>query len=62
MAKIIDKIELLRAYSLRYLNMLAVPNELFERTQNAKMFVMNEKMLMGVNANTYKLSVVHVEP
>ena len=62
MAKRSEIIELLSTYSLRYLNIIAEPNELFESTMNARMFMMNERRLMGVKANRYKLSVVQVEP
>jgi hypothetical protein len=61
-AKRSEIIELLSTYSLRYLNIIAEPNELFESTMNARMFMMNERRLMGVKANRYKLSVVQVEP
>ena len=54
MARINDNIELLSTYSLRYLKMTADPSEFLESTINARMFIMNEMMLMGVNANTYK--------
>jgi hypothetical protein len=53
-AKINDNIELLRTYSLRYLKILAEPNELFESTLNAVIFIMKEKRLMGVSANRLK--------